>query len=320
MKVIFLLVLFLTLKMVSPSDENGELITNCQWYNRYDFDIGIVFSCNKTQNAGKNDENYFDDSDGIECSHSEKSIQRYCNKHMIDAIRFNGCQLQQIPNDTFKSYPYLRVLDISNIGLASLQPEHLIGIKRPWELLASNNQLEEIPAFSFRNAGSVVRADLSFNKIKWIDAQCFVGANELTIINLSGNKIETLNESAFRGLVNLTHMYLAYNDITEIHSFAFDGLKRLYHLDLSHNFISILEDRTFANLSKLNRLQMSYNEINEIKPYAFVTAHSLSRLDLSHNNITDEQIFDNLYNLLHLDVSHNPINELVRPFFHCDIT
>lgn len=290
------------------------IISHCEWYNRFDLDIGVIFSCNKSND--KNDsvkidyEIYFNDLDGVECYNKDKYKQRYYSKHMIDAIHFDGCRMYHIPYNTFKAYPYLRVLDISKLGLDSLQPEHLVGAKRSWELLAGNNEIDEIPSYLFVNAGSVTKADLSYNKIKKMNHQSFVGANELTMLDLSGNKIEVLDENAFKGLVNLTHMNLANNNIRELHPFAFVGLVKLFHLDISHNSISILEDRTFANLSKLNRLQLSYNQIFNIEKYAFATAHSLLRLDLSHNNITDEQIFDNLYNLLHLDLSHNPINEL----------
>lgn len=317
MKTVSLIVLFvINTKYGLLNGENSVVINHCQWYNRFDFDVGIIFNCANSENeidgnkSDRNREIYFNDLDGVECFNKDKSSQRYCNKHMIDAIGFKKCNLHHIPYNTFKAYPFLRQLDISNVGLGSLQPEHLIGAKRSWDLFAQNNELQEIPAFLFVNAGGVVRADLSFNKIERIDPQGFIGASELNSLDLSGNKIEILDEHTFIGLVNLTHMNLAHNHLTAIHPFAFVGLKRLYHLDLGHNSISVLEDRTFANLSKLNRLQLSYNQINEIKPYAFVTAHSLSRLDLSHNNISDEQIFDNLYNLLHLDLSHNPINEL----------
>lgn len=302
------------ISIASTNCENN-LITHCQWYNRFDFDTGVIFSCDDLQNAikrekiEKNQQSYFNELDGVECFNSEKTIRRFYNKHIIDAIRFSGCRMHHIPYDTFKAYPYLRVLDISQLGLDSLQPEHLVGAKRSWELLAANNELNELPNEIFANAGCIIRADLSYNKIKRIEERSFFGANDLTMIDLSGNKIETLSQFAFNGLVNLTHMNLAYNQIYEIHPFAFDGLQRLFHLDVSHNFISILADRTFANLSKLNQLQLSYNQIHQIESYAFATTHSLVRLDLSHNNITDEQLFDNLYNLLHLDLSHNPINE-----------
>lgn len=311
MKAVILLLLLNTRYFLLNGEKSG-IITHCQWYNRYDMDVGVTFSCNDSPNkvnSEKNHQNYFNDVDGVECFNIN-GVGRFNNKHMIDAIRFNNCRMSHVPRNTFKAYPYLRLLDISQLSLDSLQPEHLVGARRTWELFVSNNELVEIPAFLFVNAGSVTKVDFSFNKIRRIDAQAFIDANELTMIDLSRNKIDVLNERTFRGLVNLTHMNLAYNEINEIDASAFAGLKRLYHLDLSHNAIAILKDRTFANLSKLNRLQLSYNQINQIEPYAFATAHSLVRLDLSHNNITDEQIFDNLFNLLHLDLSHNPINEL----------
>lgn len=313
MNKLFIILYIVKLNILYLSCENVVVISDCQWYNRFDLDIGIIFGCKKLENSGIKSSDYdiyFNDLDGVECYNREKYTQRYYSKHMIDAIHFKGCQMYHIPYNTFQAYPYLRLLDISNLGIDSLQPEHLIGAKRSWELLAGNNEIDEIPAFLFANAGIIERADLSYNKIRRIDAQSFIGAGQLSMLDLSGNKIETLNENAFKGLVNLTHMNLAFNKINDLHPFAFVGLVKLFHLDISHNDISILEDRTFANLSKLNRLQLSYNQIYQIEPYAFATAHSLLRLDLSHNNITDEQIFDNLYNLLHLDLSHNPINEL----------
>lgn len=315
-KVTFLFLLLIISLIVEPSlGKKSSLIAHCEWYNRFDFDTGVIFSCNASKNGDaetqkmiyKNQKIYFGDTDGVECVNKKGTNVRYCNKQMIDAIRFNECQLYHIPYTMFKSYPYLRVLDVSKLELDSLQPEHLIGAKGAWELLAGNNVIRELPAFLFTNAGCVTKVDLSFNKIERIDEQTFVGACDLTMLDLSGNRIQELNEHMFHGLVNLTHMNLAYNQINQIHPYAFVGLKSLFHLDASHNSILILKNETFANLTKLNRLQLSYNSINEIESLAFASAHSLLRLDLSHNNITDEQIFDNLYNLLHLDLSHNPL-------------
>lgn len=307
--------LLLGVKIHPTFGKTSSLITRCEWYNRFDFATGVIFSCNASQSTNtetqemiyKNQQIYFGDTEGVECVNNRGSNLRYCNKQMIDAIRFNYCQLYHIPYTMFKSYPYIQVLDISQLALDLLQPEHLIGAKRPWELYAGNNDIQELPAFLFTNAGSITKVDLSNNKIERIDVQTFIGASELSILDLSGNRIRELNEHTFRGLVNLTHMNLAYNRINQIHPYAFIGLKSLFHLDVSHNAISIVEDQTFANLTKLNRLQLSYNAINQIEPLAFASTYSLLRLDLSHNNITDEQIFDNLYNLLHLDLSHNPL-------------
>lgn len=316
MERIILAVIFLSIKIKWSIGAKSSIITNCEWYNQYDFDTGVIFSCNGQNNGTeteekirKNQKIYFGDSDGVECF-KNNGQRRYCNKHMIDTIRFSNCQLYHIPYTTFKSYPYLRVLDISQLALDSLQPEHLIGAKRPWELLAGNNDLKEIPVSLFTDAGCVTKVDLSYNKIAKIEPETFRGANELTILDLSGNRLTELNERTFDGLGNLTHMNLANNQIHEIHPYAFAALKRLYHLDVSYNSIAILRDRTFLNLTRLNRLQLSRNCINQIEPLAFTTAHNLLRLDLSHNNITDDQIFDHLYNLQHLDLSHNPINEL----------
>lgn len=309
------LLLLLSITVLRSFGKKSSLIAHCEWYNHYDFDTGVIFSCNSSQNGDfetqemiyNNQKHYFGDTDGVECVNSHGSNLRYCNKQMIDAIRFHDCQLYHIPYTVFKSYPYLHILDVSNLALDSLQPEHLIGAKRGWELLAAKNGIQELPAFLFANAGSITKVDLSSNKIEQIDRETFMGARELTVLNLSGNRIQELNEHTFSGLMNLTHMYLAYNQINQIHPYAFVGLKSLFHLDVSHNAIHILKDRTFANLTKLNRLQLSYNAIQQIESLAFATAHSLLRLDLSHNNITDEQIFDHLYNLLHLDLSHNPL-------------
>lgn len=309
--IVFVYLININFVFLLSEDEKSGSITDCQWYNRYEFDVGVNFNCNSSENkSNRNAEIYFNDLDGIECLSVDRSRHQYYNKHMIDAIRFKGCRMHHVPYNTFRSYPFVRLLDISFLGLQSLQPEHLIGSKRPWDLYAQNNELREIPAFLFINAGSLIRADFSYNKIKRIDPQGFIGANELAGLDLSGNRIEIINEQWFSGLENLTHMNIAHNQITAIHSFAFAGLKRLYHLDISHNSISILEDRTFANLSKLNRMKLSYNQINQIKPYAFEKCENLAILDLSHNNISDEQIFDNLLSLKNLDLSHNPIGLL----------
>lgn len=322
MKVNYFILLLINTQIVWLNGEQSSLISRCRSYNRFDLDIGIVLSCDESLNATKtgtetetlemkkNQLIYFGDSDSVECVHRDRLTRQYYNKHMIDAIRFENCHLNHIPYDTFKSYPFLRVLDISNLSINSLQPEHFIGAKRPWELFAPNNNLNEIPPFLFMHAGSVIKVDLSYNHFQHIDARTFVRSTNITMLDLSGNRIEVLNERTFNGLVNLTHMSLADNKISEIDAFAFDGLRKLFLLDLSNNRVTILKNGTFANLTKLNHLQLSFNRINQIEPLAFATAHSLLRLDLSHNNITDEQLFDNLYNLQHLDLSHNPINEL----------
>lgn len=190
---IFLLLLLSVKIHRSISKKNSSLISRCEWYNRFDFDTGLIFSCNASQNSEietqemiyKNQKIYFGDTEDVECVKSHGSNLRYCNKQMIDAIRFNGCQLYHIPYTMFKSYPYLRVLDISRLRLDSLQPEHLIGAKRAWELLAADNDIQELPAFLFTNSGSITKVDLSTNKIDRIDVQTFIGANELTMLDLS---------------------------------------------------------------------------------------------------------------------------------------
>lgn len=269
--------------------EKSSLITRCLSYNHYDLDAGMILSCNDAQNASatriqdinKNRLRYFSDSDSVECVHRDRMSREYYNKQMIDAIRIENCHLTRIPRDTFKSYPYLRQLDMSNVGLEFLQPENFIGVKRSWELYVPNNNIKDIPPYLFMHAGSVVKVDLSYNQLKEVNPKSFVHSINISMLDLSGNQINVLNERTFNGLVNLTHMNLGHNKITGIDAFAFEGLRRLFLLDLSHNFISFLKDQTFANLTKLNHLQLSYNQINQIEPCAFATAQNLMRLDLS---------------------------------------
>lgn len=292
---VFLLITILVLPTVFPL--KSDSITDCYLHKLSNIHY-ITFICSDDIPLV----NFFDDSTNGTCA--ANPIPKQFNKDTIENIRFRNCALASLPNNLFENFENIRTLNITSIGLESLDIEDLKNADHLQKLIASQNELSEIPSLVF--AIEIQWANFSLNKIISIDPLTFSHSFKLEILDLSRNAIEMLKKGVFDKLRRLEFLYLSQNKISHIDSDIFADLVNLFLLDLSDNNIKMLNARTFINLHSLDTAILSNNQINQIESFAFSGASHLTTLDLANNNISrlNRNILQHLSSLQYLNLSN----------------
>lgn len=250
--------------------------------------------------------------------------QNQCNdcadgffKFMIGRITFENCDLQQIPTDMFKVYDNVRIFNISDLGIDTLQPDHFIDAIHLTTLNASFNKIDEIVADLFAHSLDILHVDFSFNVIKNLHPHAFGVGNHLKTLNLSHNNLSELSVETFQKLTELTHLQLSHNQIAELPSFLFHKNDKLIEVDLSQNKIEKIDNFAFAGDFKLKKLNMSHNQLTAFHRRFSDNHSNLTHLDLSDNRIgaLKGDTFESLRILMVLDLSSNLLNKLDNKTF-----
>ncbi|XP_031622720.1 chaoptin-like [Contarinia nasturtii] len=251
----------------------------------------------------------------IECFNSDCSEGFY--KFMIGTIRFEDCELSQIPSNIFKVYENVRVFNMANLGTQTFTSDFFSDAKRLSNLNASYNQISEIPSNSFVNCEKLTDVDVSFNKITHFDAHAFAVGNHLQSLNLSHNNITELSVETFQKLTELKQLNLAYNQIAELPSFLFHKNEKLTDVNMSHNKIHKIDDFAFAGDFKLKKLNLSHNKLTTFQKRFSDNHSNLTHLDVSNNRIAAIKVdtFESLRDLAFLDLSENLLKILDNKTF-----
>lgn len=131
-------------------------------------------------------------TDNINISRSVSENPLYDKKY-IGCIQFKNCRFRQVNSQYFTFFNSLQKFNISDVELESLQPASFQGATILTNLIASHNQLTEIPARLFAAASKLTQADLSNNLIERVDSSAFEAVNQLLVLDLSHNNITKLN-------------------------------------------------------------------------------------------------------------------------------
>lgn len=238
-------------------------------------------------------------------------------KFMIGTIVFDNCTLKEIPTDLFVLYEKVQSFNMTNLGVESLQANQFNEATSLTKLLASHNQIAEIPANLFNQSNSLTEIDFSFNKITKIDPDAFATKNRLINFNLSFNNISELSVNTFQKLVELRYLQLSHNQIQEIPSLLFYKTDKLLEIDLSCNQIRKIDDFAFSGDLILKKLNLSHNQLTMLHRKIVESLLNLTHLDISANQIAILQpgTFESLQNLEYLDLSGNPIKQVASPAF-----
>ncbi|XP_071494887.1 peroxidasin homolog [Diadema antillarum] len=127
--------------------------------------------------------------------------------------------------------------------------------------------------------------DLRFNQINEIPAGSFRNLPNVSTLLLNNNNIRRIHRGAFSGLRHLKYLYLYKNKISEIDARAFDGLNNLEQLYLYSNQLKKVPPGTFSNLPSLERLFLNNNNMSILEPGTFYGLESLKRLRLDSNQL-----------------------------------
>lgn len=238
-------------------------------------------------------------------------------KFKVGSLRFENCEFDEFPAQTFQAYRNTHTINMSDLGLQRLSVDSFIEATNLQKFIASHNQIEIVTKHLFHRSVRLADVDLSSNKIYHFDVDVFPAQNALATLNLSSNNITSLSVDIFQKLNQLAQLRLSHNQIEEIPSFVFHKTEKLVEIDFSFNAIRRIDDFAFAGDFNLTTLNLAHNYITGLNREIFDNHINLKHLDISSNQMTvlHGDIFKTLTNLTHLDLSNNPLNTLPNALF-----
>lgn len=225
----------------------------------------------------------------------------------IDRISFQSCNISKLTSENFDEIEDHSVseINVSGVGLTSLNDLIFIRFKELNKLIASKNQINKI--FIFNN--KLEYLDLSFNNFDNIDV-IIAYDNKLETLILSNNKITKIRDNVFANFSQLTSLELSFNDLKEINGRPFDELMNLEHLNLANTNLSHISIESLANLTKLISLDLSENHIKAIDMKTSSAIFSnLQRFVMHTNGLNELNGFqsEKFPQLLDLDLRRNDL-------------
>lgn len=213
----------------------------------YDQDEGaIAFICSKSK----------DDSEQIHLLDMICLNNLTFEKDQITKISFLNCEINQLPNHAFDAFENLTEIDVSDLGLTTLQPELFIGLPNLEKIIAVDNLLT---------------SSLSFTYL----------AN-LKVLDLSSNPIEYIPTTLFQHLPNLERLNLADTSLKHFSINAFINQEQLREIDLSDNLLKEFDLNAFSSQS-LIEVNLNMNRLSKLFPSSKLRFPNLKTLSIVHN-------------------------------------
>lgn len=234
-------------------------------------------------------------------------------KSSVLKISFERCDHPDIPKNLSQVYTNFHTLNVSHVGISSIDQIPFGEAKKLTTLIASYNKIREIPSLSFHKSDKLIEIDVSFNQIHQIDDFALFGDLNLQKLNLSHNELATFNDHILSDHSHLTHLDLSANQINALETKAFERLRNLMYLDLSGNPIKTVDRNMFLMCVKLQYLNLSRTSLAEIKSGTFLHQINLRILDLSGNRMKMLNSNGFPLQLSHLEllgVGDNPLREI----------
>ncbi len=199
-------------------------------------------------------------------------IESLNSQETIEYLTIMDTDLSQLPETfgpTLRSMKQLKRIDISGNSIGSV--EAFVDLTNVEWIELSRNEIEELPANSFK------------------------GCPQLSELHLAKNPIKALRGDEFDQLGGLKVLSLWHAKLTSIAPTTFHPLQSLETLYLSESFTgkdNIIGNELFMTLTNLKRLDLSRNNIQAIHPETFKNLHHLDLLDLLGNTCFDGNIWD----------------------------
>nr|XP_022300173.1 podocan-like [Crassostrea virginica] len=228
----------------------------------------------------------------------------------LDTFRMMQGNLQMLHSESFKLYPKIVYLDLSNNKISKIQPGTFDPLVSMTTLYIGFNQLtdESLPPNAFTKCQSIQSIDFRFNQMQHPLQNLPTGIQHLCYV---GNKIKTLSSYAFKSLTNLQTLAFWQGEVETIEDNAFYGLEKLTLLDFMQDHIrSTLTNQTFVGLSSVDTLYLDLNNISQIEVGALYPLRNVGSLWLQSNQLTSLQpgVLDTRYltKLNTLFIDYNP--------------
>lgn len=108
-----------------------------------------------------------------------------------------------------------RVLNLSGLGITSLDGLQNVPNKKVHVLLLNDNKLKVIPAGPLQGFTQLEALGLRYNQVKDIEPGAFAGLTQLKVIRLGENKLTTIKRGVLEDVPQLSYLGLAANPIKE---------------------------------------------------------------------------------------------------------
>lgn len=215
-------------------------------------------------------------------------------------VNFNGGV------EVFQTLKQLKILDLSSNLIDNIERHMFFGLESLVKLDMSNNKLYILPYQVFEFLPSIEVIDLSRNLLVSFLDGFFRYNHKLKSLLLHNNLIGKIHKSALYELRELHTLDLSYNQLLTVDRNAFDTLDGLKFLKLDHNNIHLLSANVFLSLKQLETLDLSFNVLEELPLGIFAHQFSLqqltmdntqiSKLDnfISKNSVIDKNVLKNL--------------------------
>jgi hypothetical protein len=142
------------------------------------------------------------------------------------------------------------------------QPHIFAGLSKLVYLHASNNLLEELNSFSFKDLVSLKFLDLSRNRLRNLHESTFVYNKQLTDLLLSNNpRLVIPKNTSFIKVNSLKKLYLSGCGIADIPERNFEYLPNLQDVRLDRNSLKTLKVEVLMGLRRLEILSLYGNPL-----------------------------------------------------------
>lgn len=253
----------------------------------------------------------------------------------------NNHHLAPMPSNIIVSLTSLQVLDISNVGLRTVQSELFSKSPNLMSIYLKNNKISEISDGTFNNLRNLTTVDLSYNNIMTIKPGAFINAMNIRSLSLKGNQLSAFKGEIFNTGTGLEELDISENQLSYLFPTSFRihprlkrlvasnnkfnffpaaiiaGMQFLEHIDLSNNQLKTVEELDFARLPRLRQLILSQNNLESISEMAFHNSSQLQYLDLSMNRLErlGERTFEGLARIELMNLDNNLLSELPDTLF-----
>ncbi|XP_045502095.1 protein artichoke-like [Colias croceus] len=208
---------------------------------------------------------------------------KHMNRLRLLNVSYNSITIAKLSSRY--TFPDLEEIDLSHNTIEEFE---ISAMESPFSSLlrlnVSYNKLNEIKEAVFDRFANLQMLDVSFNEISNINPFSFEGIKNLVYLNLAYNKIDEINGSLFR-FTKLTHLNLSNNRIQNILLKDFEKLLQLKELDLSYNALLTIEKKTFQGMSLLTSVYLNNNVLKVLEKEMFHEKTDLKTIDLSYNEI-----------------------------------
>ncbi|KAH8385058.1 leucine-rich repeat-containing protein 70 [Drosophila serrata] len=222
---------------------------------------------------------------------------------------FENCTFTHFPLRLFYALE-VSELDMRGCGIRYMYWENFsTGAENLVILLLTDNEIEDLPAGTFRGAGHLQFLFLNRNRLGQLQEGAFDNLKELQHLDLTENRLQALPPGVFNDLKSLRHVGLADNYLTTVDSDLFAHNPILHSVSLYRNLLRELGEHAFRSRSrdrKIYMIDLSHN------PQLAVLLLNFNATNLEARNCSLDRV--NLYgSVTNVDLSDNRVRELYFP-------